>query len=217
MSNTDFIKNMKSGYDDYYHIPKFNYLSYIYDFILYLSFNFPHKFSNRLIRNICKRFKLKRKKILDIGSFTGYYSFFFHAERNKVTGIELSNKINYAKKRYRFYDINFLQGDVIEVLDNLDKRTFDFIFCSNLPLHYDTGDVTTSEHFKAFIKKSIQHIESGGMLYYIFYASKHNKVSYPVTESGIRKFAEDNNIGNYTVETNNLLIEETVEFIIRKE
>lgn len=216
MSEGGFLKTVKENYDNIEVKIKNLTLLKTYDFFVYLSRNYPHKFSNRLIRQTCRRFGLKNKKILDVGSYTGYYSFYFHCERNRVVGVELSNKADYAKKRYGNYSIEFIQGDINQVLSEMDDEKFDFIFCSNLPLHYDTGSVLTSAFFDDFIDKALKRLNDNGIFYYIFYSSKHDKVAIPVEAGDLTKYCINKGLKNYSVETTRLLKNDTVELVVKQ-
>ncbi|HSV88510.1 MAG TPA: class I SAM-dependent methyltransferase [Bacteroidales bacterium] len=217
MSRDAFLQQMKKGYDNIKVGNKYLPLLKLYDFAIYLSGNFPHKSSNALIRKICRRFGLRRKKILDAGSFTGYHSFYFYCERNKVVGVELSDKAYYAQMRYKHYPVLFLKGDVLQALDDMEDRTFDFIFCSNLPLHYDTGSVLTSVSFNTFMERAVNCLNPGGTLYYIFYSSKHPKVAIPVDSSELRMYCERSGLKNWSLENSQLLNNDTVELTVKNE
>ena len=216
MSRDAFLQQMKAGYDNIKVGVKYLPLLRLYDFAIYLSGNFPHKSSNTLIRKICRRFGLRHKRILDAGSFTGYHSFYFYCERNKVVGVELSDKADYAQMRYKHYPVLFLKGDVLQALDDMEDRIFDFIFCSNLPLHYDTGSVLDSPIFDDFMGKALKKLAPGGILFYIFFASKHAKVAIPVNMDELQEYCKAKGMVNYSIRKTHLLIEETAELVVRK-
>lgn len=216
MSNSNFVNKTKDQYNSI-KLKTINiFLLKVYDFLIYLSRNYPHKFSNRIIHNICKKYNLKRKTILDVGSYTGYYTFYFHCERNYVTGVELSDKINIAKKRYSNYNIEFINGDINQVYGDSKNKKFDFIFSANLPLHYDTGSILTSFEFDKFIDNSLEHLDKGGVLLYIFFSSKHDKVAIPVNIDELREYCLRKKLINYKIESTYLLNEQTVELEIVK-
>ena len=214
MSKDGFIESIRGNYDKIPLKIKNRTILYLYDFIVYISRNYPHKFSNALIAKVSKRFGLRGKRILDAGSYTGYNSFYFHCERNRVVGVELSNKVAEARKRYRFYDIEFVHGDINEELLKFGDNKFDFIFSSNLPVHYDTGSVLTSVHFNTFIQRAVKCLNPGGVLYYIFYSSKHAKVAIPVNEAELREFCGRSGLKNWSIKNSYLLNNNTVELII---
>ena len=200
---------------DKYTVSPVNIFHSAYDLLIYLTHNFPHK-KNRLIHELCERFQLKNKFILDIGCYTGYYSFFFHSERNKVTGVELNNKIEYARKRFRAYGINFIQGDILDVINQLEKNHFDFIFCSNFPGHYDTGSLTTNSYMVRLINAAMPLLSSDGIFYYIFYSTRHEKVTHPVAMDDVRLFLAQNDIKSASIALTQLIDYPAVEFICRK-
>jgi len=216
MSKSGFIEGLRENYNNIVLKEKSAILKYLYDFLVYVSGNYPHKFANRLIRKTCKRFKLKRKRVLDVGSFTGYHSFYFHCEGNHVTAVELSNKAEYARRRFRFYNIDFVQGDINDELLKFGNK-FDFIFCSNLPLHYDTGSVLTSVSFNTFMERAVNCLNPGGTLYYIFYTSKHPKVAIPVDASELKMYCERSGLKNWSLENSQLLDNDTVELTVKNE
>lgn len=209
-----FIRIIKKDYDDILIESPLLYRK-IYDYLVYLFHNFPHKASNRFIHKLCKRFNLKGKSILDVGSFTGYYSFYLRCERNMVTGIEISNKVDYAINRFGKYDISFVQGGAIEFLETIPDRSFDFIFCSNFPAHYDTGDINSSKYMPAFINSAIKKLKKDGVLYYLFYSDKHRKVFYPVSEKEMEIFLSENKITNYHINHISPIDYEMLEVIIK--
>ncbi|HSV88513.1 MAG TPA: class I SAM-dependent methyltransferase [Bacteroidales bacterium] len=103
-----------------------------------------------------------------------------------------------------------------QALDDLEDSTFDFIFCSNLPLHYDTGSVLSSPIFDDFMGKALKKLAPGGVLFYIFFASKHAKVAVPVHIDELQEYCKTKGLENYHIEKTNLLIEDTAELVLRK-
>jgi SAM-dependent methyltransferase len=203
MDKGDFIEGQKLNYDSYL-LPRTDLLHYIYDLLLYLSHNFPHKEDNREVRKLCKEFNLKNKTVLDVGSYTGYKSFYFHAQRNKVMAVDLSITLNnYAVKRYRRYDIAFHRGEINEVLDTkIPNASIDFIHCNAIPLHYDTRDVATSPYFRHTMLNMLKKLKQNGKLYYAFYTIESQKIFAPVKEQSLLNFLDANNIRNYSIRIN---------------
>ena len=190
---------------------------YLLDIYLYFSGNFFHRKQNLFINKLCKRFFLKNKLILDIGSSTGYYSFYFLCHSNKVIGIEPSDAYLYASKRFKKYNIKFINENISYIYNNLNKNSFNFIFCSNLPLHYDTGEIRTSINFKTFINNIMDYITVGGVLYYCFYSSKHEKVTHHVTTEDMKIVLEENGIINYKLNSITPIDYPMVELVICKD
>ena len=126
----EITKNLETHYNS---IPvKIPYVTLrrFYDLLQYTFYRLPFSKQYKVISEICKIYNLKNKKILDIGSFTGYNSFYFACMRNNVTGIELSNKTEMAKLRYRLNKIKFIHVDVLHynefyfLLDSADSLRY---------------------------------------------------------------------------------------------
>lgn len=219
MEREGYIIGQKNNYDNF-KLPKITVFHYFYDFLIYLFYNFPHKEPNKEVHELCKEFKLINKTILDIGSYTGYKSFYFYSERNKVMGIDISdNMIEYANKRFRNYDICFFKGEIVEVLQsNIPDNSIDFIYCLGLTFHYDTGEIETSPYLEDVILSLVKKMKPTGILYYAFYTVKSSKVSVPITQESLSKFLNRIGISNYQmrISPNNSFNNPTLDCIIRK-
>ncbi|HOY30734.1 MAG TPA: methyltransferase domain-containing protein [Bacteroidales bacterium] len=203
MNANEFIESQKNNYNAY-KLPEITPFHYVYDFLIYLFHNFPHKEANKEIHKIAREFKLKNKKILDIGFYTGYKSFYLFSERNSIIGIDQSETMyKYAEKRYRFYDIEFLLGELTDLLkSNIQNESIDFVHCNVMPLHYDTGVIENSPYFKEVMSLFMKKIAKKGIIYYTFYTIKSKKVLFPISEEALIAFLKDNNITNYTLRIN---------------
>jgi len=104
---------------------------------------YPNRLNNRYTVLIEKNIEMIRdKKILDIGSHDGRWS--FAAIKNgasHVQGIELrSSMVEKAKKNMRKYRIpkkkySFISGNIFEELSKLKPKSFDTIFCFGILYH----------------------------------------------------------------------------------
>ena len=129
----------------------------------------------------------KKKNILDIGSYQGNLSFYIYSHNNQVTGIELSDKCDFAKIRYKFYKINFIKGDVLNVTRELKDESIDFILCHNFPGHYDSGQLSNSKFMMDLINELKGKIKIGGTIYWCF--TKNINVSiHPVSYEDLSTF-----------------------------
>lgn len=213
--NTIFNK-IERQYDDYPINSHISVIRRLYDFLLYyfnfLALNKPAK----VIFNICCKYDLKRKKILDMGSFTGYNSFYFSCKKNMVTGVELSNKIEYAKRRYHSYNINFVKGNVFYFIAKESLASYDFIFCCNLPIHYDNGKMLESKLSIEFFDNLYQNLNSKTTFYYLFYSTKHNKVGFPVEKQDLELMMKDKPSTDWNVSEKIVYDYPMVELVIKK-
>jgi len=109
---------------------------------------------------------IKNKIILDVASGTGYGSYYLIKNgAKKVIGVDISSDaINYAKNVYKKQNLNFIQGDSI-----------------NLPFRDESFDVITSfetiEHIKEydkFLKECRRVLKNDGL----FICSTPNKKVY---------------------------------------
>ena len=179
-----YIAETKANYDNY-QAPVITWKQKLYDRLVYMSGNRINRSLERYIHTLCQRFDLSQKNVVDIGAWFGYYSFLFASESNNVTAVELSDHIEYAKKRYGSYVDEFMQADALGYMIIRQKK-FDFIFCCNCPLHYDTNDIATSTYAEAFINQSLTRLNDKGILYYSFYDQKTDKVAHPVTKEALQ-------------------------------
>lgn len=177
----DVTKNLQKHYSSLAIKSRFVLLKKLYDRFQYYFSGISFSKSYKAINFICKTHKVKGKNVLDIGCFTGYNSFYFACNGNTVTGLELSDKIEMAQQRYGTFPITFIQDDIIHYLKQNDISEFDFIFCSNLPIHYDTGNIATSSMSETLFKLLFEKMKPNAVLYYIFYSTKQEKVGFPVT------------------------------------
>ena len=104
---------------------------------------YPNRLNNRYTVLIEKNIEMIRdKKILDIGSHDGRWS--FAAIKNgasHVLGIELkSSMVEKAKKNMKKYNIpeekfSFISRDIFEEISKLKPKSFDTIFCFGILYH----------------------------------------------------------------------------------
>lgn len=82
-----------------------------------------------LMEKALAKYSLNGKKVLEIGTGSGYLSIFCAKRDAKVTAIDINNKaITYAKGKASTekLDINFFQSNLFEKIDS--KKKFDIIF-----------------------------------------------------------------------------------------
>ena len=98
----DHFANIENHYSNNLTVKKHPFLiQRTYDFFQYFFHFIPFNKTCKSINDICKQYNLKDKNILDIGSFTGYNSYYFYCNKNNVTGMELSSQFHYANRRYK--------------------------------------------------------------------------------------------------------------------
>ena len=120
---------------------------------------------------------IKNKIVLDVASGTGYGSYYLiKIGAKKVIGLDiLSDAINYAKNTYKNQNLNFIQGDSI-----------------NLPFHNKSFDVITSfetiEHIKEydkFLKECWRVLKNSGLF---ICSTPNKKISSPHTKLPLNPF-----------------------------
>lgn len=131
---------------------------------------------HRITRGMVRE-EAKDKRVLNLFCYTG--SFSVYAARGgarSVTSVDLSKTyINWAKRNMQFnklYDDNkheFLQADVMEVINDLPANTFDLIVCdpptfSNSKRMEDTFDVQR-DHV-VLLKKLLKACTEDGRIYF---------------------------------------------------
>jgi 2-polyprenyl-3-methyl-5-hydroxy-6-metoxy-1,4-benzoquinol methylase len=127
--------------------------------------------------------------------------------------------IEYAKKRYKNYDICFLKGEILEVLkSNINDNSIDFIYCLGMTFHYDTKEIETSPYLEEVILSFVKKLKPTGVLFYSWYTVKSDKAHFPVNQDSLSKVLNRINITNYQMRINpvNSFNNPTLECIIRK-
>ena len=100
MKRKEYIKEMKRSYDERNDLKdksKMVLKEYLFDF---LRAHHVLNISN-FVTKICETHKLKNKVIEDIGSGFGGDAFASYCHKNKVIGVELSDRIKICKKKIR--------------------------------------------------------------------------------------------------------------------
>lgn len=213
----DHFANLEKHYSNSLIIKKHPILiQRIYDFFQYIFFFVPFNNTSKSINSICKQYNLKKRNILDIGSFTGYNSYYFYCNRNKVLGIELSSQFESANLRYKRKSLSFINGNIFEYLNRDFIEKFDFLFCSNLPIHYDTCNFTSSPLVKTFFKEITSSMAKGTILYFIFYSTKHPKVGFPVSHNDVKHVMNELQIDTYLLNEKVFFDFPMVELVITK-
>lgn len=120
---------------------------------------------------------IKNKIVLDVACGTGYGSYYLiKIGAKKVIGLDISSDaINYAKNIYKNQNLNFIQGDSI-----------------NLPFHNKSFDVITSfetiEHIKEydkFLKECWRVLRNSGLF---ICSTPNKKISSPHTKLPLNSF-----------------------------
>jgi len=215
MKYDEFTESQKTVFDNY-PLPSCTILHRILDLFKYYSKVVSINNAGKSIAEICRRFELKHKYVLDIGSYNGYNSFYFHCLGNSVSAIEISNKYEYALNRYKNYMIRFLKGDALEIMKKEESGFFDFIFCSNFTGHFDTGSFVTSRYTEELIRTSLKLLNDNGIFYYKFFLVSNYKSNNPVTKEDICKKMKSMHIV-FEVADDDFYHHPMSELIIRKE
>lgn len=131
---------------------------------------------HRLTREMV-RFEAEGKRVLNLFCYTGSFSVYAAKGRAKsITSVDLSKTyINWAKRNMQFnklYDSDkheFIQGDVMQVINELPKDTFDIIVCdpptfSNSKKMEETFDVQR-DHIP-LLKKLLKACTEDGKIYF---------------------------------------------------
>lgn len=131
---------------------------------------------HRITRGMVRE-EAKDKRVLNLFCYTGSFSVYAaHGGARSVTSVDLSKTyINWAKRNMQFnklYDDNkheFLQADVMEVINDLPANTFDLIVCdpptfSNSKRMEDTFDVQR-DHV-VLLKKLLKACTEDGRIYF---------------------------------------------------
>jgi ubiquinone/menaquinone biosynthesis C-methylase UbiE len=92
-------------------------------------------------------------KVLDIACGCGYGSHLLSQSVTQVYGVDLSTKaIEYAKSNYQKDNIEFVQGDIVDLLTTFDKQSFDAIVSFDTVEHIRTEKWL--EIFRDLLKRS---------------------------------------------------------------
>ena len=149
-------------------------LSFIINLTDYLDTGLflDHRITRAMVRD-----EAKGKRVLNLFCYTGSFSVYAaQGAARSVTSVDLSKTyINWAKRNMQFnklYDANkheFIQGDVMQVINDLPKDTFDIIICdpptfSNSKRMEDTFDVQR-DHV-ALLKKLLKACTEDGKIYF---------------------------------------------------
>lgn len=95
---------------------------------------------------------IKEKKILDIACGEGYGCFLMSKTASHVTGIDINDEtINKAKEKYNTNNIEFRQGDILQI--PFADQSFDIITCFETLEHVEEHDIVLSE-LKRVLKRS---------------------------------------------------------------
>lgn len=131
-----------------------------------------HRITRAMVRD-----EAKGKRVLNLFCYTGSFSVYAaQGAAKSVTSVDLSKTyINWAKRNMQFnklYDANkheFIQGDVMQVINDLPKDTFDIIICdpptfSNSKRMEETFDVQRDHVI--LLKKLLKACTEDGKIYF---------------------------------------------------
>lgn len=122
----------------------------------------PHMISGayqgRLLSMISKM--LHPKRILEIGTFTGYATLCLAEgldEEGKIFTLDINEELAYLPKKYFEASglgdkIQFIIGDALEILDDLDEK-FDLVFID-----------ADKENYFSYFEKVLTKMDSGGII-----------------------------------------------------
>lgn len=108
------------------------------------------------IENLIKKYKIKGKKILDLGCGTGSHAIHLNEKGFDVFGIDISKEIlKVAKNKSK--KATFLKGD----MKNFRlKKEFDIVLCLFSTIHYNQS----FKELKKTLKNIYSHLKKGGLL-----------------------------------------------------
>lgn len=131
-----------------------------------------HRITRAMVRD-----EAKGKRVLNLFCYTGSFSVYAaHGGAASVTSVDLSKTyINWAKRNMQYNKLykpdihEFVQGDVLQIIDELPKNTFDLIVCdpptfSNSKRMADTFDVQR-DHV-VLLKKLLKACTEEGKIFF---------------------------------------------------
>jgi len=131
-----------------------------------------HRITRGMVRD-----EAKGKRVLNLFCYTGSFSVYAaHGGAASVTSVDLSKTyINWAKRNMQFNKLykddihEFIQADVMEVIQDIPKDTFDLIICdpptfSNSKRMEDNFDVQRDHVW--LLKQLLKGCREGGRIYF---------------------------------------------------
>ena len=191
-SRTEYVKEVFDGY-----APRFE-----DHLVKALEYKIP-----MVAREIIERIygnDISFENMADLGCGTGLSGIAFRGCAKNIVGIDLSREMLDIASDKGVYDI-LLQGDIIEVLDGLDKE-FDFFLAADVIIYFQELD----DLFAAIRKKA-----APGALF-VFSTERHEGNSFAVSDKTGRTAHSVNYIHSLTENFNFRIVEET-RLPIRKE
>jgi SAM-dependent methyltransferase len=120
---------------------------------------FPFHFHPELLQLFVSHLK-SRARILDVGCAGGRDTNYFNSLGFNVTGVDFSkSEIEYARSKYP--SVNFLEADLLNLLDYFPAQHFDGIYC------YATLDHLEKKYFDKAIAVFSKLLNKGGILYIV--------------------------------------------------
>jgi ubiquinone/menaquinone biosynthesis C-methylase UbiE len=108
------------------------------------------------LQNLIKKYKIKCKKILEVGCGTGGHAIHLKKKGFDIIGVDLNKEmLEVAKKKSK--SIKFLQGD----MRNFDlNKEFDIVLCLFSTIHYNQN----LKELEKTLKNFYGHLKKGGLL-----------------------------------------------------
>lgn len=110
----------------------------------------------KFLLQLVKKYKIKNKKILEIGCGTGEHAVYLKKKGFDIVGVDLNREMLKVARR-KSKSIKFLQGDMRTF--NLKKR-FDVVICLFSTIHYNQS----YKELEKTLKNFHSHLDEGSLL-----------------------------------------------------
>lgn len=110
----------------------------------------------KLIQSVIRKYKIKGKRILEVGCGTGSHTVILKRKGFSIVGLDLNREmLEIARKKVK--GVKFVQGNMQNF--NL-KKEFDIVLCLFSTIHYNTTYAQLEKTLRNFYK----HLRKGGLL-----------------------------------------------------